>query len=89
MLISSCFLLWYELSSQARIKKTEVYFTLLAVCNYGLHFLLCQYLEYTRIPFTITDSVFGGLFFCITGLHALHIVIGLGLLISLLVNSTY
>ena len=48
--------------------------------NNLIHFLTIQILEFTRLPFTFTDSIYGNLFFSITGLHFLHIIIGLMLL---------
>lgn len=35
-----------------------------------------QYIEYTNAGFTISDSVFGTVFFASTGLHGIHVIIG-------------
>jgi cytochrome c oxidase subunit 3 len=35
-----------------------------------------QGFEYAQSSFTIADSVFGSAFFCATGLHGLHVIIG-------------
>jgi cytochrome c oxidase subunit 3 len=37
----------------------------------ALVFTALQYIEYTASTFTIADSVYGSVFFCSTGLHAL------------------
>lgn len=37
-------------------------------------FLSIQAIEYTSSPFTISDSVFGSIFFAATGLHGLHVI---------------
>lgn len=37
-------------------------------------FLYIQYVEYTNAEFTISDSVFGSIFFAMTGLHGLHVL---------------
>lgn len=37
-------------------------------------FVLCQIVEYTNAGFTISDGVFGSVFFCGTGLHFFHMV---------------
>lgn len=37
-------------------------------------FLSVQYFEYSYSPFTIADSVFGTVFYAITGLHCLHVI---------------
>lgn len=42
----------------------------------GIIFTGFQYYEYSNADFTIADSVFGSVFFCSTGLHGLHIIIG-------------
>ncbi|BDI12868.1 cytochrome c oxidase subunit 3 (mitochondrion) [Phanerochaete sordida] len=39
-------------------------------------FTALQGYEYAQAPFTIADSVFGSAFFCSTGLHGLHVIIG-------------
>ena len=42
----------------------------------GLFFLFFQGLEYYWGEFTISDSVFGTVFYCTTGLHGLHVLVG-------------
>lgn len=37
-------------------------------------FVLCQFIEYTNAMFTITDGVYGTVFYAGTGLHFLHMV---------------
>ena len=39
-------------------------------------FTALQYKEYSEASFTIADSVFGTVFFCSTGLHGIHVLIG-------------
>merc|ERR1711887_145030 len=39
-------------------------------------FLLTQSLEYKLSSFTISDSVYGSIFFLATGFHGLHVLIG-------------
>ena len=39
-------------------------------------FTALQYYEYSEASFTITDSVFGTVFFASTGLHGLHVIVG-------------
>lgn len=46
-----------------------VYSTLLI-----LLFVICQGLEYTYAPFTLTDSVYGSTFYSLTGLHGIHMI---------------
>ncbi|PAK87166.1 hypothetical protein B8W88_14020, partial [Lactococcus lactis] len=37
-------------------------------------FVTCQYIEYTNATFTITDGVYGSVFYAATGLHFIHMV---------------
>lgn len=39
-------------------------------------FTALQYLEYSSNSFNITDSVYGTTFYCLTGLHGLHVIVG-------------
>jgi cytochrome c oxidase subunit 3 len=39
-------------------------------------FLLIQFFEYLISPFTIADSVYGSVFFLLTGFHGLHVLVG-------------
>lgn len=42
----------------------------------GLSFLVFQFSEYRHTSFNISDSVYGSLFFMITGFHGFHVLIG-------------
>ena len=42
----------------------------------ALYFVSLQYYEYTNCAFTITDSVYGSVFYALTGLHGLHVIVG-------------
>jgi cytochrome c oxidase subunit III len=46
----------------------------------GLTFLLTQITEYARIGFAPRDDAFTTVFFCLTGLHGAHVLVGLTLL---------
>jgi len=39
-------------------------------------FTALQGFEYSQSAITISDSVFGSAFFCSTGLHGLHVIVG-------------
>lgn len=43
---------------------------------FALIFTALQYFEYQEASFTIADSVFGSAFFCSTGLHGFHVIVG-------------
>lgn len=50
--------------------------TLLLTILLGAFFLYLQFTEYSYGVFTIADSVFGSIFYLLTGLHGLHVIIG-------------
>ena len=49
--------------------------TLLTI-NFAIIFTALQYYEYSESSFTMTDSVYGTVFYASTGLHGLHVIIG-------------
>jgi len=63
---------------------------LLTICL-GLFFILLQGLEYYDSTFNLSDGVYTCVFFLLTGLHGLHVIIGViflfGCLVSLFSNS--
>jgi heme/copper-type cytochrome/quinol oxidase subunit 3 len=42
----------------------------------ALFFLAVQYYEFRNAPFSINDSVYGSIFFLITGFHGIHVIGG-------------
>nr|AHX97803.1 cytochrome c oxidase subunit III [Mirax sp. QL-2014] len=50
--------------------------TLLETLLLGLIFIVMQYKEYCEASFTISDSIYGGVFFMMTGFHGMHVIIG-------------
>jgi Cytochrome c oxidase subunit III len=50
---------------------------LLISVGLGSYFLLLQGFEYGSVPFHINDTVFGAIFFLLTGLHGLHVMVGI------------
>lgn len=58
----------------------------------GTLFLLCQNHEYSHAVFAMSDGVYGSVFYGLTGLHGLHVLVGLLLLISIFlrfINSEF
>jgi len=42
----------------------------------AVFFTILQIGEYVTAPFNISDSVYGSVFYSLTGLHGLHVIIG-------------
>ena len=79
VLLASGFLLTLSHLSARRHSATGkdyTLFTLLITVMLGVLFLILQYNEYRWGEFTIADSVFGSIFYMTTGLHALHVIVG-------------
>ena len=53
---------------------------------YGLIFTSFQLFEYNNATFSINDSVYGSIFYMLTGFHGLHVIIGTIFLIICLVR---
>lgn len=42
----------------------------------GIFFTYIQAMEFYATSFTIADTVYGSVFFIITGFHGLHVIVG-------------
>ena len=42
----------------------------------GVVFITCQGVEYYESTFNISDSIYASTFFMLTGLHGIHVIIG-------------
>ena len=59
---------------------------LLVTIIYGVLFTSIQYYEYAVASFSINDSIFGSLFFMLTGFHGIHVLVGTLFLIVCLIR---
>jgi cytochrome c oxidase subunit 3 len=76
----------FLLLSGATITYTHIYLiqgdsgkTLFGFCEtlmYAVAFTLLQCDEYLTAPFAISDGIYGSVFYMITGLHGVHVIIG-------------
>ena len=82
LLSSGIFVTWCHYSLIFGSKFIR-FISLLFTIFLGVIFTLLQVLEYNEASFTISDSVFGSIFFISTGFHGLHVLIGT---IFLLIN---
>ena len=56
-------------------RKGTILGTLLTII-FAIIFTALQYYEYSESSFTMSDSVYGTVFYASTGLHGLHVIIG-------------
>lgn len=52
----------------------------------GIYFLLMQYLEYIEASFSMSDGIFGSIFFISTGFHGFHVLVGILILLYSLLH---
>jgi len=87
ILVTSSFTVHWGLQSIKRDNRAGLVAGLGLTFLLGLAFLLVQIREYTRLGFSPRDLAFGSTFFGLTGLHGLHVFVGLNLLGFALVRS--
>nr|AGS17919.1 cytochrome c oxidase subunit III [Anodonta anatina]AGS17933.1 cytochrome c oxidase subunit III [Anodonta anatina] len=56
--------------------REEAIYGLVMTIFLGFYFTFLQVLEYTGCTFTIADSVYGSLFYVMTGFHGVHVIVG-------------
>jgi heme/copper-type cytochrome/quinol oxidase subunit 3 len=64
----------FQLKDVLALKKAYLFSFLTNLL--GCIFLYIQYVEYTHLSFTISDTVYCGVFFALTGFHGIHVLIG-------------
>ena len=57
-------------------KRTDAIISIFITIILAIIFTGFQYYEYSEAAFNISDSVFGSAFYCSTGLHGLHVIVG-------------
>ena len=75
LLSSGAFITYGHHALIAGNRKAAINGTLLTII-FAILFTGLQYYEYSEAAFTISDSVFGSAFYCSTGLHGLHVIVG-------------
>lgn len=69
-------------------KFNKIKNSLITTILLGIYFSLLQYIEYTESLFNISDSIYGRIFFLITGFHGIHVIIGTIFIISTFLRLT-
>ena len=87
ILVSSSFTMHWALQSIKRNHRAGLIGGLALTFMLGLTFILIQAREYTRLGFAPSDNAFASTFYGLTGLHGLHVFVGLNLLLYALIRS--
>jgi len=83
VLLSSSIPLFFAESALERGRDRRLRGLLLVNVLLGAAFLVNQVLEYRDLDFGLRDNAYGSLFYMITGLHGLHVLVGLCLCVVL------
>nr|YP_009407589.1 cytochrome oxidase subunit 3 [Modiolus philippinarum]ASB29973.1 cytochrome oxidase subunit 3 [Modiolus philippinarum] len=86
VLVSSGCSLMYAHSAVRAAQNNHAIFGVVLTVLLGCFFTLLQGYEYYWSSFTIADSVYGSLFYIMTGFHGTHVLVGTGFLLVTLVR---
>jgi cytochrome c oxidase subunit III len=84
ILVTSSVCVWLSERCLAHKKKWESMMGMLLAIVLGALFVGIQLVEWNNKAYGMTSDLYGSLYFTITGFHMLHVVIGLGILLLLL-----
>ena len=87
ILVTSSFTIHWATQSIKRGNRTGLQCGLVLTFLLGLTFLLTQIVEYHRIGFNTSDGAFPSTFFGLTGLHGLHVFVGLTILLIMTIRA--
>ena len=87
LLVTSSFTIHWSLQSIKRGNRFGMQAGLVITLLLGITFLLTQIREYSRIGFATKDGAFASVFFSLTGLHGMHVFVGLLLLLAATVRA--
>jgi len=80
ILVFSSFTVWWAEKRMHAGDQKGLQRGLFVTILLGLTFLIVQINEYAHLGFTPQDTIFGTVFYLLTGLHGLHVFIGICLL---------
>jgi cytochrome c oxidase subunit 3 len=87
ILVTSSFTMHWALRSIKLGNRAGLKAGLVLTFAMGLTFLFTQIAEYARIGFSPSDNAFATVFFSLTGLHGMHVFVGLMLLLFAAIRS--
>ncbi|MCU0306721.1 MAG: cytochrome c oxidase subunit 3 [Thermoleophilia bacterium] len=88
ILVASSFVLWWGEKRFAEGDRQGLIRGLWLTILMGGTFLIIQLNEYAHLGFTPQDTAFSGAFYSLTGLHGLHVLVGL-IVLSLCLRRVY
>nr|YP_010180064.1 cytochrome c oxidase subunit 3 [Saprochaete ingens]QUX32910.1 cytochrome c oxidase subunit 3 [Magnusiomyces ingens]QUX32932.1 cytochrome c oxidase subunit 3 [Saprochaete ingens] len=77
LLLSSGATLTYSHHYLINGNRWHALFGLFITVLLAVMFMMCQYIEYTTASFTMSDGVFGSVFYLGTGFHGFHVLMGM------------
>jgi cytochrome c oxidase subunit III len=86
VLVASSFTMQYGVHVLGKGRRTEAMRWIVVTLVLGAAFLANQLVEWTQVPFSVSTSAYGSLFFIMTGFHGLHVLFGLLAMIGLLIR---
>lgn len=86
-LVFSSFTIWWAEKRMKAGDRQGLIRGLIVTILLGATFLIIQINEYVHLGFTPKDTIFGTAFYSLTGLHGLHVFIGLCVLVFCLVRA--
>lgn len=90
LLVASGFTAHFAQSAIRRDDRDALQGWLIVTILLGLGFLSGQAVEYTNLfreGFNVTSGIYGSVFFCMTGLHGLHVTAGIVVLTGVVVRA--
>jgi len=87
ILVTSSFTMHWANTSVKKGNRSGLKAGLALTFLLGLTFLLTQVIEYHRIGFNTGDTSFAATFFGLTGLHGVHVFIGLTILLAMTIRA--
>ena len=88
LLSSGVSLTWSHRAIVNNDRLSTIYGLIITIL-WGILFTLLQFYEYKHSTFSINDSVYGSVFFLLTGFHGFHVIMGTVLLIVSLFRQYY
>ena len=75
LLTSGCILMWSHSCLRLRSYLRSIIGLAITIIL-AFYFIGCQAYEYTHAAFSINDGSYGSIFYLLTGLHGLHVIVG-------------